>query len=42
MSDNNLLLNIFVLLTEGNNYSASLLRDAKKLFFLSNANGMLS
>jgi len=42
MSDNNLLCNIFMLLTEGNNYSASLLSDAKKSFFLSNANEMLS
>lgn len=31
MSDNNLLCNIFVLLREGNNYSASLLSDAKNL-----------
>lgn len=30
-SDNNLLCNIFVLLTEGNNYNASLLSDAKNL-----------
>lgn len=41
MSDSNLLCNIFALLTGGNNYSASLLKDVKKLFFLSDANGML-